>query len=220
MQYPGGKNQYGFYQKIINLIPPHQTYIETHLGSGAIMKKKKIAEKNIGIDVDTYVIQKALKHFSQEYDITCQDALIFINKYNFQGNEFIYCDPPYLKESRQSDRCIYTYEYDNSDHIKLLTTLNNIPCKIMLSGYNSELYDKYLKNWHKVKFQVKVRSGESATEVLWMNYQEPTELHDYNYLGSDYRERERIKRKTQRWIKNLNMLPTLERSAILAAISN
>ena len=36
MTYPGGKGGNGFYQKIINLIPPHDVYIETHLGGGAI----------------------------------------------------------------------------------------------------------------------------------------------------------------------------------------
>ena len=35
MRYPGGKGGAGVYQTIINNIPPHDTYIETHLGSFA-----------------------------------------------------------------------------------------------------------------------------------------------------------------------------------------
>ena len=38
MAYPGGKNGAGVYQTLINLIPPHDTYIETYLGGGAIMR--------------------------------------------------------------------------------------------------------------------------------------------------------------------------------------
>jgi DNA adenine methylase len=33
-------------------------------------------------------------------------------------------------------------------------------------------------------------------------------LHDYRYLGEDFRERERIKRKKQRWTDRLERLPT------------
>ncbi len=34
------------------MMPPHDTYIETHLGGGAIMKRKPPALRNIGIDLD------------------------------------------------------------------------------------------------------------------------------------------------------------------------
>ena len=39
------------------------------------------------------------------------------------------------------------------------------------------------------------RGGRLATEWVWMNYPEPIALHDYRYLGEDFREREPIKRK-------------------------
>jgi hypothetical protein len=34
---------------IISLMPPHETYIETHLGGGAIMRRRAAAAINIGI---------------------------------------------------------------------------------------------------------------------------------------------------------------------------
>jgi hypothetical protein len=40
----------------------------------------------------------------------------------------------------------------------------------------------------------------------------------YSYLGITFRERERIKRKKQRWTDRLHRLPLLERQALLAAI--
>jgi len=48
MNYPGSKG--GVYQRLINLMPPHEVYIETHLGGGAVIRKKKPAKKNIGLN--------------------------------------------------------------------------------------------------------------------------------------------------------------------------
>ena len=56
MSYNGGKGGAGVYQKIINAMPKHTVYIETHLGGGSIMRKKKQVSCNIGIDIDTAVI--------------------------------------------------------------------------------------------------------------------------------------------------------------------
>lgn len=53
-----------------------------------------------------------------------------------------------------------------------------------------------------------------------MNYPEPLELHDYRYLGRDFRERERIKRKKQRWKQKLSTMPALERYAILSELAD
>jgi site-specific DNA-adenine methylase len=54
MRYPGGKGK--CYQRLINLMPVHETYIETHLGGGAVMRNKRPAARNIGIDIDQQVI--------------------------------------------------------------------------------------------------------------------------------------------------------------------
>ena len=37
------------------------------------------------------------------------------------------------------------------------------------------------------------------TEVLWMNYPEPDELHDISCVGRDYRDRWRLKKLVRRW---------------------
>jgi DNA adenine methylase len=62
------------------------------------------------------------------------------------------------------------------------------------------------------------RSGRVATEHLWFNFPEPVALHDYRFLGQNFRERERIKRKKSRWVNRLKTMPTLERRALLAAL--
>ena len=90
---------------------------------------------------------------------------------------------------------------------------------VMISGYQSDLYCQALKKWQTTSFQAKTRQGV-ATEWVWFNYPPPVELHDYRYLGDTFRERERIKRKTNRWVDRLQSMPVLERQALLAAISN
>jgi site-specific DNA-adenine methylase len=58
MVYPGGKNGAGVYQTIINLMPPHDVYIEPFLGGGAIMRQKRPALLNIGVDLDPGAIAR------------------------------------------------------------------------------------------------------------------------------------------------------------------
>jgi len=56
--YFGSKATSGLCQPIIALMPPHDTYIETHLGGGAIMQRKRPALRNIGIDRNQRALQK------------------------------------------------------------------------------------------------------------------------------------------------------------------
>ena len=53
-----------------------------------------------------------------------------------------------------------------------------------------------------------------------MNYKPPVELHDYRYLGSDYRERYQLKEKVKRWTKRLQGMPVLEQQALMHAMQN
>jgi len=78
-------------------------------------------------------------------------------------------------------------------------------------------YSVRIHNWYSVNFQAMTR-GRLATEWLWFNFPQPTELHDYSFLGADFRERERIKRKKNRWTARLERMPLLERQALLSAI--
>lgn len=48
MSYLGRKAASGVYQKIIAEMPPYDTYIETHLGSGVVMLRKPLARHNWG----------------------------------------------------------------------------------------------------------------------------------------------------------------------------
>jgi DNA adenine methylase len=215
MNYPGGKG--GVYQRLINLMPPHEVYIETHLGGGAVMRNKRRARSNVGIEIDPEVIKMWTNEKQIAFELIQDNAIKYLNNYPFIGKELIYCDPPYLRETRKKYYPLYKYEYTYEQHVELLEVIRNLPCMVMISGYRSELYTELLKDWHTHSFRAATHNG-TALECVWMNYFPPEELHDYRYLGSTFRERERIKRKSRRWAAKLKSMPVLERQALLSAI--
>ena len=90
---------------------------------------------------------------------------------------------------------------------------------VMISGYESELYKEILTGWHIHTFDSAVRGGVN-TEWVWMNYPEPIELHDYRFLGNNFRERERLKRRKENWVSRLQCMAVLERQALLCAMQS
>ena len=225
MTYPGGKAGAGVYQQIINQIPPHKTYIEPFLGGGAVLLHKRPAVASIGIDIDAAVADwwetdRLLEKTLPGGTFICDDAISFLKSYAWQGDEFIYCDPPYLYETRRSRGKIYPHEFgDIGQHTQLLKLLMSLPCQIAISGYWSSLYANILATWRNIHYQARTRGGDTATEYLWMNYPEPLELHDYRYLGSNFRQRERLKRIRTRWLARLGRMDVLERYSLLEAIA-
>lgn len=227
--YYGGKGGSGTYQTIINYIPPHDIYIEPFLGSGAIMRYKRPAPlQNIGIDLDVQVIylwnQTIKEKQLASFDIMAGDGIEYLRKLKtgkvfFPSwlKVFIYLDPPYIIESRKDQKNVYLFEMCDTSHVELLKIITGIDkYKIAISCYENDLYKEYLGNWNCIKFNSTTRYG-TATEFLYMNYKRPDRLHDYRYLGKDFRERERIKNKIHRHVDRLKSLPVLERNAILNA---
>lgn len=226
MTYPGGKNGAGVYQTIINLMPPHTTYIEPFLGGGAIMRLKRPALVNIGIDLDPGAIGNCsgavrIAHPDEfgRYRFLRRDAIEYLEKRRWGPGDLVYCDPPYLMSTRSSGS-MYAHEFSDGQHRHLLRVLRMLPCMVILSGYWSRMYEQSLRlvNWNHTTFRTTNRAGQRTTEHLWYNYPSPIALHDYHYLGKNFRERERITRKKRRWVAKLKGMPILERRCLLNAI--
>ena len=221
MAYPGGKNGSGVPQAIINQIQPHDEFVELFLGSGAVSRLKRPAAASIGIDADPAVIAQFPRDAVPGMRLLNTDALGWLKANGQQrtAKTMMYLDPPYLKKVRKSQGRIYKYEFwTEQEHGDLLETLLPLNCMVAISGYYSELYAELLKDWRVVTFTGVTRGGP-ATEHLWMNYDEPFELHDDRYLGNTYRERQDFKRQKQRWLKNLAAMKPTKRYAIMAAIN-
>ena len=211
MRYPGGKGK--CYQRLINMMPPHKTYIESHLGGGAALRHKAPAERNIGIDACPNVISL----WNQLYPDLCEtvqaDAADYISEFRFSGNELIYADPPYLTSTRRRPK-IYAHEYRTTDHERLIRVLRNAPCLVMISGYENDLYNDALSGWRKERFFAKTHVG-LREECVWLNFNPPTQLHDSSHLGANFRERQNIKRRQSRLRERIEGMPPLEREQLL-----
>jgi hypothetical protein len=216
MSYLGSKAASGVYQKIIAEMPPHDTYIETHLGSGAVLFHKPPALRNYGADLDDTARIKTLQRWKDRginpprLDFFHGDAVYFLESLKRNGaitgvpafaklgRVLVYCDPPYMLETRTS-RARYRHEYTVADHERLLACLINLPenVSVILSGYPSQLYDDRLTGWRSKEFQAMTRGGV-RTEKIWMNYPEGR-AYTHTFAGKDYNDRHRIKRKVEWW---------------------
>lgn len=224
--YDGGKNQAGTWQRIISLMPPHERYVEAFLGSGAILRRKRPAAVNVGIDKDPRVIE----HFDASdfgdssrtgnlFAFICDDAIRWLAFNDLDASTLIYADPPYLLSTRSNKRPLYRAEFSTeAAHDRLLSLLSMTPARVMISGYPSPFYDGRLSSWQRRSWLVTKRNGARATEVLWFNFDPPDELHDYRFIGRDFHDRSRIWRKLHRWQRKLNALPAVERNALLSGI--
>ena len=209
----GSKATSGLCQPLIALMPPHDTYIETHLGGGAIMRRKPAALRNIGIDLNA----KALNAFECDYPVEKVHGCAhrFLSDFTFGGRELVYCDPPYLHHTRSGKRR-YRFDYEERDHIELLERLKALPCSVMLSGYPSRLYDERLADWRTLELQVMNHNGV-RTEKVWFNFT-PDRVHWPRFAGKNFTDRQRIKRKAENWGKRYQGLPHAERLAVLSAM--
>lgn len=207
MRYPGGKGK--TYQHVINLMPPHRVYIETHLGGGAVLRNKRPAERNIGIEWDERVVEKWKGQALPHLELVHGRAEDFLAQFMFAGDELVYVDPPYVPSTRRRSR-VYAHDYTLEDHERLLTMLLRLPCKVIVSGYASALYTEALSHWHHRTFEAKTHV-DVRSESLWFNYEPPAALHDARFVGENFREREVRRRRLQRFQDRLARMDPIER---------
>jgi len=222
VRYPGGKGQAGIYQRLISLMPPHDVYIETHAGGGNLFERKRPAALSYLVDLDPDVVARWLTHEhvwkGRDLNAILGDAAAFLRAFDFSGRRvLIYADPPYVMATRRSGPR-YRFEYSDEQHHELLTVLRELPAMVMLSGYRCPMYDAALARWRRLDYPSLTRGGTWALESCWFNFEPGAALHDYRYIGADFRERERIKRKRARWRRRFAALPALEREAMLQVL--
>lgn len=260
LKYPGSK--WNIAGKLVEMIPPHHTYIEPYFGSGAVLFNKDISNIEVINDLDSdvtnlfYCIQHdserlarlvlttpysrevydqqfppEFKGYASRYQraagflIKCwqghgfrtngykvgwkhdvigrerayalwdwyrlpgwiievaerlrkvqienMPAIDVIQRFDYK-NVFMYLDPPYLLETRAAKQ--YKHEMTDADHEKLLAEIVKSKAKIMVSGYESDMYNKYLTGWKKAYFDSCAEHNGTRKEVVWMNYETYTQI--------------------------------------------
>ena len=107
--------------------------------------------------------------------LECKPALDLIREYGRHPGTLIYADPPYLKTTRTwTNGNGYGHEMlTETDHRELADALCGTAGAVVLSGYDSPLYQDLYGDWHRIEiatFNGNTTPGERRrTEVLWSN---------------------------------------------------
>ena len=109
----------------------------------------------------------------RKVQIECRPALEVIQRFDY-ANVFLYIDPPYMPSTRTGKQ--YRHEMTEADHEELLQTILQSKAKIVISGYESEMYNEYLQGWHKECFASCAEHGKPRQEVVWMNYEHHAQM--------------------------------------------
>lgn len=233
--YRGNKGVQGLYQFIINRIPACDTFYEAFAGSAMITEKvfgtagtdnNDCMIRNNGSRVRPVIndcsgslclaLREKFPHPTVIYNLPAVQLLSTLVARD--KTAFVYCDPPYLISTRGSSRRIYKHEMSEADHIAFLSMVHTAAFNCMISHYDCKLYNRFLKNWNKEKFLVSYH-GKVVEECIYYNYNKPSKLLTYKYVGSDCWDRQRVTRKINRLVTKLNELPELERNAVISRVT-
>lgn len=118
-----------------------------------------------------------------------EDAVSIIErlKADKRTDIFCYADPPYYGRNCTAKRH-YKHDYTHDDHVRLLTSVRDIPFHMMISNYDNELYNQLLTEdigWKCYEFKEVYKSMKyggagvpktKVMEMIWTNY----DLKDIN----------------------------------------
>lgn len=71
---------------------------------------------------------------------------------------------------------MYAVEMNDHQHIQLLKVLKESTAKIILSGYDNELYNSELENWYTAEKNTIAQMGLHRVEKLWINFEPSAQI--------------------------------------------
>ena len=221
--YPGNKAIQGVLQKIVNEIPRCDVFRELMAGSAAVSSALAVPDENVHLNEKSEKVFQDLR-FKYPLRIVTNDCAISIITFlpdKPKREEMIFLDPPYRLHTRPHSQKLYEHEMSDDDHVQLLSAVldKGDNYKFMIIHPDDEMYNTMLASWRKVPIKVRYRN-KTSNEVLYMNYPAPEVLQDYKFLGDGCHDRQRIKRKGDRWIAKLKGLPIVEQNYILDRLAS
>lgn len=146
-----------------------------HSFGRVLLYKKETAQKNL--------TEVADRMRNVVVENTTASRLITRLANNHRKNKqsiLFYADPPYTADSRKGTD---VYIHDDFSHEEFLGTITAAPafCKFAVSGYDNELYNNALADWHREELETQLVARNTSgrrTEVLWRNYklEDPVQL--------------------------------------------
>jgi len=116
--------------------------------------------------------------------IECDDFRKVIPRYDTAETLF-YCDPPYVTDTRRMGG--YAHEMNEQDHKELVELLLGITGKVVVSGYNHDIYNPLVDNgWRQINYKTACyatgrtrgtgvlgegsgRKMQPRTEMVWLS---------------------------------------------------
>lgn len=95
------------------------------------------------------------------------DAIAVIRRWD-KPDTLFYVDPPYLGERAEGRRRGYAHEMEDADHEHLAKTLNECAGSVVISGYNTPLYEKLFHGWKRIEREHMADANCRRTECLWL----------------------------------------------------
>ena len=91
-----------------------------------------------------------------------------------RADTLFYVDPPYRHAVREirGKNGVYRYEMSDTDHEALLAVLLALDGMVVLSGYDSAMYNDALAGWQRHATRARISAGRGAgirTECVWLN---------------------------------------------------
>lgn len=105
-------------------------------------------------------------------------ALSFLQNKDIIDNPEVCCyaDPSYLKPEDEKKNLgkVYKQSFSYEDHELFLQLVCDAKCKMVISNYDVDLYNRYLSHWSKYEIPTTTSVGgkkdNKRTEILWYNY--------------------------------------------------
>lgn len=119
-------------------------------------------------------------------EVTNKNCIDLVDEHRDEEDTLILLDVPYVKELRGAKE-VYNCEMSTEEHQRMLDTIRDCKCKIILCGYKSEngeddLYDRNLlhSGWNRYLLgeipkscQITKKKRDIAKEWVWVNYDLP-----------------------------------------------
>ena len=92
-----------------------------------------------------------------------------------QSDTLFYVDPPYMADTRSSMKSgskYYRHEMTDDQHEQLLEKLLQVKGKVILSGYDHDMYNDLLTGWDKQTFDARAASNSGTVmrkECVWIS---------------------------------------------------
>ena len=98
----------------------------------------------------------------------CGDYSDIIKRYD-RPTTLFYVDPPYWNIQYE-----YRHMFTKRNHLEMLVLLKQVKGKVVLSGYQNEVYDRMLKSWNRRDINTvsmaSLTKRNARVESLWMNF--------------------------------------------------